>query len=154
MDDYTQWDNEWGSWDPYVPFMSEIDEDIDDILTVYGLIFKENRRQRKIKFRHVRVDWEYHVEMLEHTNEFERRFRMSRQMFDDLVEELCIPLTVSYAQSMRSTSGNEPIYPEVIVAIGLRILGPSDTIYSCADNYGLSVASTKRVFELFLYTID
>jgi hypothetical protein len=100
------------------------------------------------------VDWEYHVEMLEHSNEFEQRFRMSRQMFDDLVEELRIPLTVSYAQSMRSTSGNEPIYPEVIVAIGLRILGPSDTIGSCADNYGLYVASTKRVFDLFLNAID
>jgi hypothetical protein len=30
MDDYTQWINEWGSWDPYVPIMSEIDEDIDE----------------------------------------------------------------------------------------------------------------------------
>ena len=84
------------------------------------------------------------MEMLEHTNKFEQRFRMSRQMFDDLVEELRVPLTVSYAQSMRSTSGNEPIYPEVIVAIGLRILGPSDTIGSCANNNGLSVASTNK----------
>jgi hypothetical protein len=41
-------------------------------------------------------------------------------MFDDLVEELHVPLTVSFVQSMRSTSGNEPIYPEVIVAIGLQ----------------------------------
>ena len=154
MDNYTQWNNEWGLWDLYVPIMSEIDEDIDEILMVYGLIFGENCRQRKIKFQHTRVDWEYHVEMLEHTHEFEQRFWMSRQMFDDLVEELRVPLTVSYAQSMRSTSGNEPIYPEVIVAIGLRILGPSDTIGSCADNYGLSVASTKRVFDLFLNAID
>ena len=55
-------------------------------------------------------------------------------MFDDLVEELHVPLTVLFVQSMRSTSGNKPIYPEVIVAIGLRILGPSDTFESCADN--------------------
>ena len=123
--------------------MSEIDEDIDEILMVYGLIFGENRRQRKIKFQHVHVDWEYHVEMLEHTNEFEQRFWMSWQMFDDLVEELHVPLTLSYAQSMRSTSGNKPIYHEVIVAFGLRILGPSDTFESCADNYGLSVPSVK-----------
>jgi hypothetical protein len=82
MDDYTQWNNEWGSWDPYVPIMSEIDKDIDEILMVYGLIFGENRRQRKIKFQHTHVDWEYHVKMLEHTNEFEQRFWMSWQIFD------------------------------------------------------------------------
>ena len=64
---------------------------------------------------------------------------MSRSMFDDLVEELCVPLTVSVAHSLRSTSGNEPIYPEVIVGIGVMILGPSDTFESCANNYGLSV---------------
>ena len=79
---------------------------------------------------------------------------MSRQMFDDVVEVLCVPLTLSYAHSMRSTSGNEPIYPEVIVATGLQILGPSDSIESCANNYGLSVASAKCVFDLFLNTID
>ena len=92
--------------------------------------------------------------MLEYTNEFEKRFRMSRSMFDDLVEELRVPLTVSFVQSMRSTSGNEPIYPEVIVAISLRILGPSDTFESCANNYSLSVPSVRRVFDLFLNAIN
>ena len=75
---------------------------------------------------------------------------MSWSMFDDLVEELCVPLTVLFVQSKRSTSGNKPIYHEVIVALGLRILGPSDTFESCADNYGLSVPLVKRVFDLFL----
>ena len=92
--------------------------------------------------------------MLEYTNEFEKRFRMSQSMFDDLVEELRIPLTVLFVQSMRSTSGNKPIYHEVIVAFGLRILGPSDTFESCADNYGMSVPSAKRVFDLFLNAVD
>jgi hypothetical protein len=32
----------------------------------------------------------------------------------------------------------------------LRILGPSDTFESCANNYGLSVPSVRRVFDLFL----
>ena len=75
-------------------------------------------------------------------------------MFDDLVEELRVPLTVSVAHSLSSTSGNTPIYPEVIVAIGLQILGPLDTIESCADNYGLSVPLVRCVFDLFLNKID
>ena len=152
--DYSQWFDEWGSWDPYSTIMSEIDGDLDDLLTIFPLLFRENRRLKKIKFQHKRVDWEEHISMLEYTNEFEKRFRMSRSMFDDLVEELRVPLTVSFVQSMRSTSGNEPIYPEVIVAISLRILGPSDTFESCADNYGMSVPSVKRVFDLFLNAID
>ena len=92
--------------------------------------------------------------MLEYTNKFEKRFWMYRNMFDDLVEELRIPLTVLFVQSMRSTSRNEPIYPEVIVAIGLQILGLSDTFESCANNYNMSVPLVKQVFNLFLYVID
>jgi len=132
--DYSQWFDEWGLWDPYTTIMSKIDGDLDDFLTISHLLFRENRRLRRIKYQHIRVDWEQHVNMLEYTNEFEQRFRMSRGMFDDLVEELRVPLTVSVAHSLSSTSGNKPIYPEVIVGIGLRILGPSDTIESCADN--------------------
>jgi hypothetical protein len=100
--------------------MSKIDGDLDNLMKMFHLLFGVNRRLKNIKFRHIRVDWEQHVSMLEYTNEFEKRFRMSRSMFDDLVEELHVPLTVSFVQSMRSTSGNEPIYPEVIVAIGLQ----------------------------------
>ena len=152
--DYSQWFDEWGSWDPYSTIMSAIDGDLDDLLTIFPLLFRENRRLKKIKFQHKRVDWEEHISMLKYTNEFEKRFRMSRSMFDDLVEELRVPLTVSFVKSMNSTSGNEPIYPEVIVAISLRILGPSDTFESCANNYGMSVPSAKRVFDLFLNAID
>jgi hypothetical protein len=101
------------------------------------------------------MDWDYHVGMLNYTDQFEQRFWMSQQMFYDLVDELHVPLlTLSYIQSMRSNSGNNPIYPEVIVAISLRILGPSDTFESCADNYGISVPSVKRIFNMFLNCID
>ena len=147
--DYSQWFDEWGSWDPYSTIMSEIDDDLDDLLTIIPLLFRENRRLKKIKFQHKWVDWEEHISMREYTNEFEKRFRMSRSVFDYLVEELRVPLTVSFVKSMNSTSGNEHIYPEVIVAIGLQILGLSDTFESCADNYGMSVPLVKRVFDLF-----
>jgi len=36
-----------------------------------------------------------------------------------LIDELLEPLTVSVKHSVSSTLGNEPIYPEVIVAVGL-----------------------------------
>ncbi len=100
------------------------------------------------------MDWEYHVGMLEYTDQFEQRFQMSWQMFDDLVDELSVPLTGLYVQLMRSSSRNVHIYSEVIVAIGLQIVGLSDTFESCADNYGISVSSSKCVFDLLLIGID
>jgi hypothetical protein len=45
---------------------------------------------------------------------------MSWQIFNDLVDVLCV-LTVLYVQTMRYTSGNKPIYPELIIAIGFQI---------------------------------
>ena len=53
---------------------------------------------------------------------------------------------------MRSTSGNEPIYPEVIFVISLRVLGPLDTFKSCANKP--ICPSSKCVFDLFLNTIN
>jgi hypothetical protein len=38
MDDYTRWFDEWSSWDLYSPIVSEIDEDIEELLLVYGLL--------------------------------------------------------------------------------------------------------------------
>ncbi len=48
MDDYTWWFDEWGSWDLYSPIVSEIDEDIEELLLVYGLLFGEYCHQRNI----------------------------------------------------------------------------------------------------------
>ncbi len=90
--EYSLWFDELGLWDPYSTVMSEIDGDLDDLLTIFLLLFRENCRPKK-KFQHKWMDWEQHVSMLEYTNEFERRFWMSRGMFDDLVVELRVPLT-------------------------------------------------------------
>jgi hypothetical protein len=57
-----------------------------------------------------------------HNNKIEQRFRMPLSAVNYLINELCEPLTVSVKHSVSSTSGNEPIYPEVIVAVGLQFL--------------------------------
>jgi len=45
--DYSQWFDEWGSWDPYSTIMSEIGGDLDDLLTISHLLLGENRRLKK-----------------------------------------------------------------------------------------------------------
>ena len=48
---------------------------------------------------------------------------------------------MSVKHSVSSTLGNEPIYPEVIVAVGLRFVGCGDTHTSLADAYVMPDAS-------------
>jgi hypothetical protein len=52
-------------------------------------------------------------------------------------------------RSRNSTGGNDPIYPEVILAIGLRFVGLGDTIAALMDIYGTSRSSTKRAINMF-----
>ena len=70
------------------------------------------------------------------------------------IDELRDPLTVLVKHSVNSTSGNEPIYPEVIVAARLGFFGCGDTHTSLADAYGMSDASAYRVIEMFLDAVD
>jgi hypothetical protein len=61
---------------------------------------------------------------------------------------------VSFKHSLSLTSGNDPIYLEVIVAVGLQFLGCGDTHSSLANIYGMSDASVYRVVEMFLDAVD
>ena len=79
---------------------------------------------------------------------------MKEHHFDMLLESLRDRLTVSIAHSCSSTSGNEPICPEVILACGLRFLGLGENAAGLADMYGMSVSSAKRVVKMFLNPID
>ena len=78
---------------------------------------------------------------------------MNEFMFESLLEALRDEITVSVKHSMSATCGNEAIYPEVIIACGLRFLS-GDTITSVADVYGISTESTRRVINLFLDAVD
>ena len=71
-----------------------------------------------------------------------------------LIDELRKPLTVLVKHSVSSTSGNEPMYSKVILAVRLRFLGCGDTHTSLVDTYGMSDASAYCVIEMFLDAVD
>jgi len=129
------------------------DEDWND-LSAIQLMFAGNKRLRKVKFMHERTDWDKHVEMLEYTNNFEHRFRMKREHFEYLLDAVRDAITVDFARSSNSTGGNEPIYPEMILAMGLRFCGLGSTVPDLADVYGISDASVRRCITMFLDAID
>eukprot|EP00957_Ditylum_brightwellii_P154988 11796369-Ditylum_brightwellii.AAC.1 len=65
------------------------------------------------------MNWEEHLQMLEYRNNFEGIYRMSIGALYTLLDAVIEDLTLLFAQSAHSTSGNEPIYPELILAMGL-----------------------------------
>jgi len=63
-------------------------------------------------------------------------------------------ITVDFIKSRASTSGNEPIFPEIVLAIGLRFVGLGSTVADLADVYGVSEPSVKRCINMFLNAVD
>ena len=103
---------------------------------------------------HQRTNWEGHARMLEETNNFEKRFRMKRSCFQYLLDAVQDAITVDCTRSSNSTGGNEPIYPEIILAMGLRFVGLGSTPPDLADAYGISDPSVRRCIDMFLDAID
>eukprot|EP00957_Ditylum_brightwellii_P004125 314591-Ditylum_brightwellii.AAC.1 len=65
------------------------------------------------------MNWEEHVQMLEYMNDFKGTYRMSIEAFYTLLVAVREDLTLSFVHSAPLTSGNEPMYPELILAMGL-----------------------------------
>ena len=79
---------------------------------------------------------------------------MNFSEFKYLFDALDDAITVSYVKSWASTDGNDPIYPEVVMACGLRFLALNDSPQTLSDLYGMSVSSAKRVINMFLDAVD
>jgi hypothetical protein len=52
------------------------DEDLSDLHAIERII-GEGQRKRRVKFPHERIDWAAHLAMLQDTDGFDTRFRMS-----------------------------------------------------------------------------
>ena len=81
-------------------------------------LFEENRKTRLFKWRHARIDWQEHLAKEQHTGNFNSQYHMEYPIFCVLVDILRPWITVDFQKSMNSTSGNIPIYPELVVATG------------------------------------
>ena len=150
---YNEDDDDYESFDPYATMDAMDEEDWNDMEDV-RVILEMNKHARAIKYMHDRKDWSRHVEMLLATREFDQRFPMNIDEFNYLLEALEDAITESYMKSRASTNGNDPIYPEVVMACGLRYLGIGDSISTLSDLYGMSVSSARRAINMFLDAVD
>ena len=129
------------------------DDDWADIADIQA-IFSRNRNSRKVKVQHDRKDWNHHLTTLLAIGKFEQHFRMPHHHFDYLLNAVRDAITVDFARSKAGSNGNDPIYPEIVLAVGLRFLGVGDTVAGLADLYGMSEGSCVRCINMFLDAID
>ena len=104
---------------------------------------------RKAKWHHKRINWEAHVLQLQHEDLFKRTYRMSLPAFQKLTHILGKSIIVdeSYCPV------HECIFPEIIIAVGLRYLSGG----RCLDlktAYGLSLSSVYRCRNLFISAVN
>ena len=103
--------------------------------------------ERKIKWKHSRLNWNEHVEKLLHEEEFDATYQMSLEAFTTLLDFLCPMISPNLIKALNSC--DEPIYPEMVMAVGLRWLGGGS--YSDIKNvYGISKNSVYRLRDIFL----
>ena len=94
--------------------------------------------------------WAEWCNELDHKRGWHKQYHMSKKSFHKLLDLLRDQLAINELQSMRSTSGSDPISPEITVAAGLRFMGGSSLTRDIADIYGISVPSVHRLINSFL----
>jgi hypothetical protein len=102
--------------------------EFEDFHTLYAFL-QHYDKGRKSFWDHQHLNWSKHVEKLWHKGLFAKRYPMPKKAFNRLVELLVPLLPEDVTKSCNRCS--EVIYPEIIVAIGLRYLaglGPMTTL--------------------------
>ena len=125
----------------------------DDFMEFHLLFDSTDVVQRRERWKQSRINWNQHLEMLRHTKGFQSRYHMSEPSFNKLVNILRSDISVDVNQSMRSSSGNGPITPEMIVGAGLRFLG-GELHKSIADVYRINVRSSNTIVDKFLDAVE
>ena len=98
-------------------------DDLEDMCIILAF----SKHQQSIKYKHDMKDWRKHAEMLVVTKEFHNQFRMNPDKFEYLFDALEDTITVSCVKSKASKpDGNNPVYPEAVMACGLRFLTLGD----------------------------
>jgi hypothetical protein len=133
----------------------EVEEEEEDTLNteelyiLLSLIEETVGEQRAPKWQLQRLDWTTHVDHQTHTAEFQQKYRMTLETFTKLLEILRPSITVDPIKSQNSTPGSSPIYPELVMAIGIRWLA-GGSYHDIKDFCGVSRSSFYRMRSLFM----
>ena len=129
-------------------FFDYDDHDQFFILCHLALEAETKVKKRKAKWEHERMSWHSHVKKLCHEDAFEKTYRMSLRAFKKLVYLLESDVIGNFSKCGTAT----PIYPEIVLAIGIRWLAGGSYI-DIRHAYGCSIASIYRCRDLFLEAV-
>ena len=104
--------------------------------------------EKLFRWNEERLNWDAYVRKLNHNHkEFQKTFRMEESSFNLLCTLLRPSITVDVTRAR--ASGAEPIYPELVMAVGLRWLAGGQWADIC-NSFCVSKASMYRIRNLFL----
>lgn len=109
------------------------------------------RPERRIRYTDDRRNgiWQEHLAKCRHKGNFVRKYHMTEESFNRLVDDLGPYLCVDEVKSRNSTSGIQPVDKRFIVAAGLRWLGGHD--HTCLEDvFHISYSSSRRVVNRFI----
>ena len=105
----------------------------------------KNYANRKHRWEHVRVEWDYHVATLMHSDQFHVDYRMSKKAWN----KLKIVLEPSIYRHTSKSRANEPVYTEIVMGIGMRYLA-GGTISDQKSVFGVSRTEAHRCKQIFI----
>ena len=104
---------------------------------------------REPKWIHRRLCWESHIAKLQHEKLFKRTYRMSVNAFRTLRDLLGPSIDLKAYRSPVP----EPIYPELVMAVGIRYLSGGKCL-DLKNAYGLSLPSVYRIRDMFVDAVN
>jgi hypothetical protein len=119
----------------------------DELIEQHILLFATYKEERNFRWEHERLNWNEHVVKLLHENAFDQKYHMSYDAFNILLELLRPDITCNIVKSMNSC--NEPIFPELVLATGLRWLAGGSYLDQ-KDVYSYSQSSYYRIQDIFI----
>lgn len=124
------------------------DYDIDDILHIIDTIENTNFAYLKNRWDHIRLQWNLHVALLLHEDQFEITYRMSFQSW----ERLTFVLEQHLLRNSRKSRCSEPITIQLIMGIGMMFLA-GGSINQTRHIFGLSRSEAYRCVNHFIDAI-
>ena len=137
-------------WKEFMPDFREMDE-VDALFDMRGEQEREDMKilkKRKRRWLYKRMDWQSHVRKLVHQEEFERTYGMRLQSFNKLVSVL-LP---DVQRKLSKSRVPEPVFPELIVAVGLRYLR-GGMVSDLKEVYGTSRSEIYHCRRTFLAAV-
>ena len=139
-------------WNDFMELFGSEDDDCGVLDCDYEDILDDN--DKKKRWKHVRINWNYHVNQLLHEGYFQNEYRMTYDSWKKLYNLLYPRL-----KPKRKVSPQDmPVTVQLIVAVGIKWLTGSDLnscrhifkmsrteVYRCANKFLFAVLETKRL---------